>query len=222
MANGLSSGQLFSHAELECLMSDQLAGVPASEAPSSSVHTPLVVQRDRHLKSTALDWLEGTLMILCGVALLGFVTTVFFDITTRTLGRPWLWLQEVTSAFFIYGVFIGTAVAVRRNDHLLLTALTEAMTGRVRLAFETMNRVVVLLCGIAMVYYGSLNFLTGFGSFRMPSLTPIAYWYLAIPLSGIFIALFTIEQLYNGWKNGFEPPVEISPSGEASRRTAVT
>ena len=64
---------------------------------------------------------------------------------TREIGHPLLWLQEVTSAFFIYGIFIGSAVATRRNDHLFLSAITEKMTGRPRRFFEVFNRAVVLL-----------------------------------------------------------------------------
>lgn len=165
---------------------------------------PLVLQTDRHLKWRAFDGLERTLMILCGVLLGGFVATVFFDVVTRTIGHPWLWLQEVTSVQFIYCVFVGTAVAVRRNDHLLLTAITGSMRGRLRLVFETMNRLVILGVALCMVWFGYRNVLLGFASFRMPSLTPIAYWVAAIPLSGILIALFEVEQLVNGWRHGFE------------------
>jgi TRAP-type C4-dicarboxylate transport system permease small subunit len=171
----------------------------------------LVLQRQRHLKWRALDRLETALMVLCGVCLLGFSTTVTFDIVTRTIGAPWLWLQEVTSTFFIYGIFIGTAVATRRNDHLYLTAVAEALHGTPRLVVEIIIRVVVLGVALSLVYFGYLNFLRGFASFRMPSLTPIASLYAAIPLSGILIALFTIEQLVNGCRNGFdhpEPPEE--------------
>jgi TRAP-type C4-dicarboxylate transport system permease small subunit len=143
-------------------------------------------------------------MILCGVALTGFTVTVVCDIVTRTLGRPLLWLQEVTMTFFIYGVFAGTAAATRRNDHLYLAALAESMSGAKRLAFETFNRLVVLAVAAGMTYYGYLNFLNGFRSLRMPSMTPIAYLYAAIPLSGMLIALFTVEQLVNGWRQGFD------------------
>ena len=122
---------------------------------------------------------------------------------TRTLGTPWLWLQEVTSTFFVYGIFIGAAAATRRNDHLYLSAITETMTGALRLAVETFNRLVVLAVALCMVYFGYINFLQGFRSFRMPSMTPIASLYAAIPLSGVLIALFTAEQLVNGWRHGF-------------------
>ena len=106
--------------------------------------------------------------------------------------------------FFIYGVFIGTAAATRRNDHLYLAALAESMSGRKRLAFETFNRVVVLGVASSMMYFGFLNFLDGFRSLRMPSMTPLASLYAAIPLCGVLVALFTVEQLVNGWRNGFE------------------
>jgi TRAP-type C4-dicarboxylate transport system permease small subunit len=145
-------------------------------------------------------------MVLCGVAITGFTVAVMCDIVTRLAGAPWLWLQEVTMTFFIYGVFIGTAAATRRNDHLYLAALAEAMSGRKRLAFETFNRVVVLGVAISMMYFGFLNFLDGFRSLRMPSMTPLASLYAGIPLCGALVALFTVEQLVNGWRNGFADP----------------
>jgi len=166
----------------------------------------LVLPRQRHLKWAALDRLEQCLMVVCGVTLLGFSISVICDIVTRTIGHPWLWLQEVTSTFFIYGIFLGAAVATRRNDHLYLTAVSESLHGRARLAVETVIRLVVLAVALWMIYFGYLNFLRGFGSFRMPSMTPIASLYAAIPLSGALIFLFTVEQLVNGCRNGFDHP----------------
>jgi len=173
-----------------------------------SISDKLVLPRQRYLKWRAFDRLELLLMILCGVCLFGFSTTVAFDIFTRTIGHPWLWLQEVTSTFFIYGIFVGAAVATRRNDHLYLTAFAEALHGRARIAVEILIRLVMLSVALCLIYFGYINFLRGFSSFRMPSLTPIASLYVAIPVSGVLIALFTLEQLINGWHNGFEHPEE--------------
>jgi TRAP-type C4-dicarboxylate transport system permease small subunit len=150
------------------------------------------------------DILELALMGLCGLLLFAFCSTVIFDIVTRTIGHPWLWLQEVTSTFFIYAIFFGTAVAARRNDHLYLTAIAESLHGAPRIAVEIITRLVVLGVAISFIYFGYLNFLRGFSSFRMPSLTPIASLYAAIPICGVLVALFTIEQIVNGLRNGFE------------------
>jgi TRAP-type C4-dicarboxylate transport system permease small subunit len=174
-----------------------------------SIAGKLVLTRQRHLKWRAFDRLEMGLMILCGLLLFGTVSTVTFDIVTRTIGHPWLWLQEVTQTFFIYGIFIGAAVATRRNDHLYLTAVSEALHGLPRLIAEVVIRLVVLGVAICLVYFGYKNFLRGFSSFRMPSLTPIASLYAAIPVAGALIGLFTIEQLVNGWRKGFDHPEKL-------------
>jgi TRAP-type C4-dicarboxylate transport system permease small subunit len=183
----------------------------------------LVSRRHSHLKWQALDVVELALMGLCGILLFAFCSTVVFDIVTRTIGHPWLWLQEVTSTLFIYAIFFGAAVATRRNDHLYLTAIAEGLHGRSRIAVELVTRLVVLGVAISFIYFGYLNFLRGFSSFRMPSLTPIASLYAAIPMCGVFVALFAIEQIVNGLRNGFEgsefpedpkpaPPNVMTPS----------
>jgi TRAP-type C4-dicarboxylate transport system permease small subunit len=164
----------------------------------------LVARRQSRLKWRAFDVLELALMLLCGALLFAFCTTVIFDIVTRTIGHPWLWLQEVTSTLFIYAIFFGTAVATRRNDHLYLTAIAEGLHGRSRIVVEIVIRLVVLGVALSFIVFGYLNFLRGFSSFRMPSLTPIASLYAAIPICGVFVALFTVEQIVNGLRNGFE------------------
>jgi TRAP-type C4-dicarboxylate transport system permease small subunit len=166
----------------------------------------LVLQRQRHLKWRAFDILELILMILCGVLCFGFSLSVTADIVTRTIGHPWLWLQEVTSTLFIYAIFVGTAAATRRNDHLYLTAVSEAMHGTPRLIVEIIIRIAVLGVAFCLIWFGYINYLRGFGSFRLPSGTPIASLYAAIPLAGVLIAMFAVEQLVNGIRNGFDHP----------------
>jgi TRAP-type C4-dicarboxylate transport system permease small subunit len=171
----------------------------------------LVLQRQHHLKWRSLDRLELILMIICGLLCFGFSLSVTADIVTRTIGRPWLWLQEVTSTLFIYAIFIGAAVATRRNDHLYLTAISEALHGTPRLIVEIIIRLVVLGVAFCLIWFGYINYLRGFGSFRLPSGTPIASLYAAIPLAGMLIALFTVEQLVNGIRNGFDHPEPPEP-----------
>lgn len=166
----------------------------------------LVLQRHRHLKWKAFDKLEALLMILCGVCIAMFTLSVFLDVVTRTLGAPWLWLQQVTTAFFAWGVFIGMAAATRRLDHFYLTEITKRMTGPKRNAIEIVNRLVVLVVGLMLIWFGWQNAVLDMGSFRMPSLIPLAVYTAIVPIAAVLIVLFTIEQLANGWKNGFAGP----------------
>jgi TRAP-type C4-dicarboxylate transport system permease small subunit len=68
---------------------------------------------------------------------------------------------------------------------------------------------VVLAVAFCLIYFGYLNVLDGFKSLRMPSMTPLATFYAAIPLCGALVALFTIEQIVNGWRHGFDGPSDI-------------
>ncbi len=166
----------------------------------------LVLQEQRHLKWRALDPVENLLMILCGIAITGFSVVVLADIVTRALGHPLFWAQETMMSFFIYGIFAGVAAATRRNDHLYLAVLAESLSGNKRLFFELFNRGVVLAVALCMVWFGWLNYLDGFKSMSMPSMTPMANLYAAIPICGVLVALFTIEQMVNGVRHGFPDP----------------
>ena len=145
-------------------------------------------------------------MVLCGASIIGFTVSVLLDVVTRTIGHPWLWLQQVTTGFFAYGVFVGMAAATRRNDHLYLTEITRRLSGGMRTAFEMFARLVVLAVAVAMVWFGYKNFLLDLGSFRMPSMIPLGVYTISVPVSGGLIALFAIEQLANGCRRGFEGP----------------
>ena len=79
-------------------------------------------------------------------------------------------------------------------------------TGAPRSAIEITNRVIVLIVAVLIVWCGTQNALLDLGSYRMPSLIPLTVYTAIVPVAGVLIALFTIEQLVNGWKNGFEGP----------------
>ncbi|MGH8799023.1 MAG: TRAP transporter small permease [Casimicrobiaceae bacterium] len=175
----------------------------------------LILQRHRQLKWKALDPLEALLMILCGASIFMFTLTVLCDVVTRTIGAPWLWLQQVTTAFFAWGVFIGMAAATRRNDHFYLTEITKRMTGAPRNAIEIINRLVALVVALVIVWCGTQNALLDLGSFRMPSLIPLTVYTAIVPIAGALIALFTVEQLVNGWKHGFAGPEDKDDTREA-------
>ena len=183
--------------------------MPRKHAPAAAHHQPeqrVTVRAKRHLKWPALDYLERVLMVLCALLLLGFTVCEVADVVFRNLSRPWLNANEFAGGMFVWGVFIGMGVAVRRDQHFRLTAIGDSLSGRKRWIVETFNRMVMLGVGLCMVWFGYLNYLNGFGSFLMPSVTPIAVLYAAIPVAGGLVALFTIEELINGWRHGFQTP----------------
>jgi TRAP-type C4-dicarboxylate transport system permease small subunit len=164
----------------------------------------IVLEKERHLKWRSLDAVERGLMWLSGLFLATFTITVLLDVTTRFTGTPILWLQEVTLGAFVWGVFIGGAVAVRRNEHFLLARIATSLQGRSRMVMETASHLVLLAVALFLALFGFSIFMLGFGIHSQPSDTPVAVITAAIPISGALIALFTVERLVNGWRGGFE------------------
>jgi TRAP-type transport system small permease protein len=178
-----------------------------------AVYRTLVIQRHRHLKWKALDSLEATLMVLCGVCIGGFTLSVFLDVITRTIGHPWLWLQQATTAFFAWGAFVGMAAATRRNDHIYLSEITKRLRGPRRTSIETANRLVVLAVAGFMAWFGLKNAILDLGSFRMPWLIPLTVYTGVVPIAGVLIMLFSVEQIVNGVGRGYEGPEDTELHG---------
>ena len=96
----------------------------------------LVLQEQRHLKWRALDPLENLLMILCGVCITAFSVLVLGDVITRAIGRPWLWVQEATMTFFMYGFQNLRGVIEEKTNRIVEVIIasvrpTELMLGKI-------------------------------------------------------------------------------------------
>ena len=59
------------------------------------------------------------------------------------------------------------------------------------------------------------NALLDLGSYRMPSLIPLTVYTAIVPIAGVLILLFTLEQLICGWQNGFAGPEDRDDTREA-------
>lgn len=162
------------------------------DAPASR-HTPGgFVQRCLHR-------LESLLAVLAGTSLATFTCAVFVNVVTRALDMPIGWLQGLILGAFVWGIFIGGAVAVRRKQHFKVSTFGEAMAGLKGMLTRSFHNGVILCVAGWMALFGYQNFLSGFSYFMQPSGTPIAVVTAAIPTSGVLIALFSIEALALTW-----------------------
>ena len=157
----------------------------------------LVLRRQRHLKWRALDRLELVLMLLCGILCFGFSLSVTADIVTRD-HRPSMAVAAGGHLDAVHlRIFIGAAVATRRNDHLYLTAIAESMHGVSRMIVEIIIRLVVLGVALCLIWYGSsITSAASAASACHHDADRLAL--AAIPSAGVLIALFTVEQIVNG------------------------
>jgi hypothetical protein len=95
------------------------------------------------------------------------------------------WLQEVTSAFFIYGT---TGAASRRGAMIIYIS---ARRSDARPDSDLSSKLVRIVTSVALCLIFISHKLPRFEGSRMPSMTPIASLYVAIP-SRVLIALLTV------------------------------
>jgi len=106
-------------------------------------------------------------------------------------------------------------VAARHHGVDLMPLLHDDDALVVEMAAWALNRLVVLAVAVIMVWFGTKIAIVDMGQFRMPSLIPMTAYTAAVPFAGALVALFAIEQLVNGWKNGFEGPEDNEYMGES-------
>ncbi|MCS6780298.1 MAG: hypothetical protein NZ555_11420 [Geminicoccaceae bacterium] len=123
------------------------------------------------------ETIEALRMGRCGLAILGLSLAVACAIVTRTLERPWLPRQGVTSAFFLLRCLARSGGLARARGRHPPPRRSRALDGdriargRTRHAVETSSRLVLLAYGCVLASLGAEPFRQGSGGFRTPSST---------------------------------------------------
>ncbi|HMO85317.1 MAG TPA: TRAP transporter small permease [Lacipirellulaceae bacterium] len=152
-------------------------------------------RRISRLKQAATHGLEGVLIIAVAV----MVLVVLWGILTRFIFvAPSRWTEEVATNLLIWVALLGAAVAFGRQEHLGLDYFVAKLDpGAQRVATAVVLVVVCLFAATGMIYGG---YLLVSETLRARQLTPVlgmkmGYVYLAVPISGLFIVLYSAEKM---------------------------
>jgi TRAP-type C4-dicarboxylate transport system permease small subunit len=140
--------------------------------------------------------LAGALIILMGGAVLNVLWQVF---TRWVLNDPSSYTEELARYLLIWVGLLGAAYASGKKMHLAIDLLPSKLEGRPRHLLEIAIELCVFLFAVAVMTVGgirlmSLAFLMGQVSAALG--IPLGYVYLVLPLSGILIAFYSLESIY--------------------------
>lgn len=178
------------------------------ETQRMSESVGLLSKRNPHLKWRVFDGLEVLLAVVCALLLFAFTAATAIDVLTRNLGRSFIVLQEVILGCFVWGVFLGAAVALRRGQHFYMTNWAKRLTGPRRIVMEFVGLGTMLVVFSLVIYYGYQQFLQGFNVSMQVSPRPLALLTGSVPVFGLLGLLFTLEELINGLLGGFDEPIK--------------
>ena len=141
--------------------------------------------------------LDKMLEMLTAAAMAMLVIVVAWQVITRfILNNPSSWTEELAIYMMIWVGLLGAAVALNRKAHLGI----DYFVGKLNTKFQLYIELLVYLCittfAVLVLLVGGYNIVNFYLS--EPQMSPalginVAYVYLAIPISGFFIAFYSTE-----------------------------
>ena len=152
----------------------------------------------RTILNNAVEWACLVLMAVLSVDL-------FLGVFSRyVLVRTFTWYDEIARACFVWVVFLGAAVGVKRHAHFRLHLAVDRLSPRRRQAVGVFGSLVII--GFAGVLIQQGWVLVELGRFQQ---TPVmgltrSWIYIAIPIGGALMILYSLAPLWRGVRALFE------------------
>jgi TRAP-type C4-dicarboxylate transport system permease small subunit len=147
------------------------------------------------LRSTLDRLLGGAICVLMGAMVLNVLWQVF---TRFVLPQPSSFTEELARYMMIWVGLLGSAYAAGKKSHLALDLVTARLEGGRKRASEIfIHGAVLLFALVAMVGGGGrlVYIQLTLGQQSAALQWKLGYVYLAVPLAGAFIALYSVLAL---------------------------
>lgn len=136
--------------------------MPEIKATGSNILLPVKAENEMELKTelkeTEFDrWLLRVSSVVFCVVVLFVVLQVLIRFVTVHIGFSMPWTEEAARYLLIALVFLGSAVAVRKKEHITITSLVDYFPVKVRLVLELISCLLILFF-LLVAIFGSYQF----------------------------------------------------------------
>jgi TRAP-type C4-dicarboxylate transport system permease small subunit len=141
------------------------------------------------------DVLHRLFLVLGGTLFAVFIAVIFYQVVARNyLKVSAVWTDEVALVCFVWSVFLGAAVALRKRVHYVVEILPQRFV-TANNALRLFASVLMLAFVYVLVVHGWTYTTMGMRRFSVSTGIPLAYVFAAIPVSGIAMVSFSIENI---------------------------
>lgn len=149
------------------------------------------------VRKTIDKTLEWVLVFLLSV----LVLDVLWQVASRyILNSPSSYTDELAGYLLIWVGLLGAAYVAGKREHLAIDLLLQRSSAKRRFRLEIIIGIVVILFAIVVMIIGGtwLVYTRFYLSVKSAALgMPLGIVYLVLPISGILIAYFDIDNMYN-------------------------
>ena len=146
--------------------------------------------------TTTKDILAHAEEIIGGALLIAMCLIGTLQIVSRyVMTAPLPWTEELATLLFAWLVFIGIAVALKKQEHFSIQVLVDRCPEQVRFIVLQVQRLAVIAFCLLLIIYG-LQLVRHGSEVQTPVLQISRSWsYLAVPVGGLLMLLRCIESI---------------------------
>jgi TRAP-type C4-dicarboxylate transport system permease small subunit len=129
-----------------------------------------------------------------GVVLLFIAFSIFVDVFLRyALGRPTIWITEVSTYLFLYVIYLGTAYALQQGMHIKVTFLLGPFGAKSRRVIDLITSIFATFFTVILLWQTSVMTWAAFkGHWTSPTMLNAPYAYIhVIMVFGALLLLLT-------------------------------
>jgi C4-dicarboxylate transporter DctM subunit len=105
------------------------------------------------------------------------------------------WSVELSTYLFIWMVFIGASLALKKGEHFAVEVLVDKLPRRFAARIESLSLVLVALFSLLLVVYGGLQAIRAWHTVTPALEIPRSIPYAAVPFGGALMLLRSLQML---------------------------
>ena len=144
----------------------------------------------------------GAVKYVCVIILAALVAVVFSIFFGRyVLSRPPIWGEPFSLLCLVWMSLLGSALVVRKNEHLRVTMLDDKFGEKGVFITEILSTVCIVVFSLFLIWYGAGLTAKGANNNMAGINVPYAVMYISMPVTGV-LNLFAVigEWLERGEK----------------------
>ncbi|WP_274426356.1 TRAP transporter small permease [Chelativorans sp. YIM 93263] len=148
-----------------------------------------------------LDWLADICLWLAGALLVLLIAIFGWLVYGRyVLNDTPTWVEQASLLIVVYVTFLGAAVGIRRNAHLSIDFIREAMPPLPRAVLRLVSDLAMIAFGCFMAWQGWHLVMTNLRR-KIPLIGLTESWRAApLVICGVLMVLFAAAALYRRWR----------------------
>ncbi|HWP50553.1 MAG TPA: TRAP transporter small permease subunit [Clostridia bacterium] len=144
----------------------------------------------RQAISSISNFIEWVCKAIGGFSVGAFVTVISIQVVFRNLLKlPIIWANDIAVVLFVWSVFFGSAIAVRHKKHYVLEFIPEKYS-KLNCFLDLVGDLSGFLFFLFLIVEGYKYTIMGMSRLSPSIGLPQAYFFMCIPLSGLFMMWF--------------------------------